>query len=63
MLAEQFGDSAIELAIRVWVPTEHAGPLRSELLLLVKETLERAGIAIPCPQREIRLLGADRPAA
>lgn len=57
VLVEQFADSAINLILRVWVPTAEFLALRSELAILVKETLDRAGIIIPFPQREVRLLG------
>lgn len=56
VLIEQFADSSINLTVRVWVPTSEFIALRSELAILVKETLDRSGIAIPFPQREVRLL-------
>ncbi|GIX32516.1 MAG: mechanosensitive ion channel protein [Lysobacterales bacterium] len=56
VLIEQFADSSINLTLRVWVPTSEFIALRSELAILVKETLDRSGIAIPFPQREVRLL-------
>lgn len=63
VLVEQFADSAINVTLRVWVPTDDFLALRSELAILVKEALDRAGIAIPFPQREVRLLGANLPRA
>lgn len=56
VLIEEFADSSINLTVRVWVPTSEFIALRSELAILVKETLDRSGIAIPFPQREVRLL-------
>jgi small-conductance mechanosensitive channel len=53
------GDAGIGLELIVW--SSHAegglGPLRSAILRQVLASLAKAGIAIPSPQREIRVTG------
>ncbi len=51
-----FGDSSINLAVRPWVAASDFGPARSELLLSIIDSFRAAGIEIPFPQREIRVL-------
>lgn len=51
-----FADSAIEIGYRVWVPTQAYHQNRFSLNLAVFNALRHAGIQIPFPQREVRLL-------
>ena len=55
----RFGDSGIELELGVWVGDPEAGMLniRSELNLEIWRTFREAGVEIPYPQREVRVLG------
>jgi potassium-dependent mechanosensitive channel len=54
-----FGDSALEFELRAYVDNVDAGlGTRSDLNLAVLRRFRAAGIAIPYPQREVRLLGA-----
>jgi small conductance mechanosensitive channel len=50
-------DSAVCVAIKPWVAVADFIVARGELNLLVVEELNRRGIVIPFPQREVRLLG------
>jgi len=57
-----FADSGINLEVGFWVadPQEGILPLRSDINLAIWHAFQAAGIEIPCPQREVRLVG-DRP--
>jgi small-conductance mechanosensitive channel len=58
----RFGDSGIELELGVWIGDPEHGTLdiRSELNLAIWRAFREAGIEIPYPQREVRVLaGAD----
>ena len=50
-------DSSIVLAIKPWVALADFGPAQAEINKEVVEKLKAAGISIPFPQREIRVLG------
>ncbi|MFM1896262.1 MAG: hypothetical protein RLZZ385_1336 [Pseudomonadota bacterium] len=52
-----FGDSAIELGIRVWARTDQLYEVRYQVNLAVFQALHARGISIPFPQREVRMLG------
>jgi small conductance mechanosensitive channel len=53
-------DSSIVIAIKPWTVLENFGPAQIEVNKAVIERFREAGISIPFPQREIRLLpGAD----
>ena len=58
VLVKELADSAVVLELIVWIsdPARRAA-LRAEYLERAKSALDRAGIAIPFPQREVRLLG------
>jgi small conductance mechanosensitive channel len=49
-------DSAVQIAIRPWVAVSDFGAVTGELNLSVAEHLRQRGIAIPYPQREVRLI-------
>ena len=53
---EQFGDNAIDVAIRVWAKTEQYFDTRFRCNMAVHKALQENQIAIPFPQREVRLL-------
>lgn len=53
---EAFGDSSINIAYRYWAPTMKFFETQYAVNLAVFEALGQAGISIPFPQREIRLL-------
>jgi len=58
---EGFGDSSIDFGIRCWLPTTEYHQRRFAITSAIHEALQQAGVEIPFPQREVRLL-ADRPA-
>jgi len=49
-------DSAVQIAIRPWVAVSDFSIVSGELNLSVAENLRQRGIAIPYPQREVRLI-------
>ncbi len=51
-------DSSVNIAIKPWVAVSDYGPAAGELNKAVLETFRARGIAIPFPQREVRMLGA-----
>jgi len=55
---EAFGDSSITVAFRFWVPTQSFFETRYAVNSEVFKALGEAGISIPFPQREVRLLAA-----
>lgn len=57
-LLSGFGDSGINLDLAIWVadPEHGFGPLRSEINLAIWRQFKAAGIEIPYPQREVRVI-------
>jgi small-conductance mechanosensitive channel len=57
----RFADSGIELELGVWIDDPEAGTLniRSELNLAIWRAFQEAGIEIPYPQREVRVLPGE----
>ena len=52
------GDSAITIAIKPWVKIADYVPAQAEINKAVIERFREAGIEIPFPQREVRILNA-----
>ena len=61
----RFGDSGIELELRVWLldPQEGVGNVRSDINLAIWRGFKEAGITIPYPQRDVHLRHVDGQAA
>ncbi|MCF6308927.1 MAG: mechanosensitive ion channel family protein [Sulfurimonas sp.] len=57
---ENFGDSSINIGYRYWVPTNSFFKAQYEVNLKILKALNEAKIAIPFPQREIRMLGDEK---
>jgi small-conductance mechanosensitive channel len=55
----EFADNGITLELGFWItdPEEGTQELRSDINLAVWKSFKAAGIEIPCPQREVRLIG------
>jgi len=51
-------DSSVNIAIRPWTAVDDFYDTSSEITQAVLETFRERGIAIPFPQREVRLLGS-----
>jgi small-conductance mechanosensitive channel len=59
VLLREFADSGINLELGFWVgdPELGVGQLRSDINLAIWREFKQAGISIPFPQREVRILG------
>jgi small conductance mechanosensitive channel len=53
---DEFGDSSINIGVRYWVETKKYFQSKYAVNLAIHTTLAEAGITIPFPQREVRLL-------
>jgi len=53
----KFGESAIDIGLRYWVPTKSFFKTQYEVNLAIYEALHVNRISIPYPQREVRILG------
>jgi len=58
---KQLSDRGVELELTVWIsdPAAGEGDLRSDLLKDVLKAYRQAGIEIPFPRREVRLIATD----
>jgi len=58
-LVKGFGDSSVDLEIRIWITDPHEGVsnVKSEVLLGVWDRFHEHGIAIPFPQRDLHVVG------
>jgi small-conductance mechanosensitive channel len=54
-----FGDNGIDLELGIWIndPEEGQINLRSDINLEIWRKFKAAGVEIPYPQREVRLVG------
>ncbi|NOT16145.1 MAG: mechanosensitive ion channel [Methylotenera sp.] len=54
-----FGENGIDLTLSVWIPDPEEGSaaLQSEIYLAIWRAFQANGIAIPFPQREVRMIG------
>lgn len=57
-----FGDSSLDFGVRFWLPTQEFHQRRFAINNAIYSALEQAGIQIPFPQREVRMLGREEPA-
>ena len=53
---EDFADSSINIGVRFWAPTSHYFETRFKANAAIYAALQDAGIVIPFPQREVRML-------
>ena len=56
---ETFGDSSINIAYRFWAPTMKYFETQYAINLAIFDALADAGVSIPFPQREVRLLNSN----
>ncbi len=61
VLISALADNGINLELAVWIQDPEAGhaKLRSDIYDVVLREFKARGIEIPCPQRDVRLLGAN----
>ncbi|MDH7593456.1 MAG: mechanosensitive ion channel family protein [Methanomicrobiales archaeon] len=53
VFVDELGDSSVNIVARIWAPSIEWFSVRSELLLQIKQALDKGGIEIPFPQRVI----------
>ncbi|HZF71490.1 mechanosensitive ion channel family protein [Sulfuricurvum sp.] len=53
---EKFGESAVEIGVRYWVPTRNFFKIQYETNMAIYKALREAKITIPYPQREVRMV-------
>jgi len=53
VFVEELGESSVNLAVRIWAPSNHWFSVKTEMLWKIKVALEKEGIEIPFPQRVI----------
>ena len=53
------GESAVQIAVKPWVQVGDYGLVEGELNLAIVAALRQRGIAMPVPQREVRLIGGS----
>ncbi|MEM3927054.1 MAG: mechanosensitive ion channel family protein [Desulfurococcaceae archaeon] len=59
ILVDTLGESSVNLKIMFWVPSQYFLKVRSNIIGILKEKLENAGIEIPFPQRIVWLRTLD----
>ncbi|GAB2587887.1 mechanosensitive ion channel [Dyella jejuensis] len=55
---DRLGDSSVDLLLRAHTTTHDFWPAQTDLLRAVKESFDAAGVSIPFPQREVRVVHA-----
>ena len=58
IVVSQLADSSVNIAIKPWVAVTDFGPAASEINQAILATFQDAGISIPFPQREVRMVAA-----
>ncbi len=53
---EKFGESALLIAVRYWVPTQRYFDVQFQANKAVHRALREAGVRIPCPQQDVRIV-------
>ena len=56
---KEFADSSVNISYRYWVPTVKYYQLSYAINLAIYKAVKQAGITMPFPQREVRLLSAQ----
>lgn len=52
---DQFGENSLNFTVRFWSKIDDRVKIRSELNILINDALNKAGISIPFPQRDVNL--------
>ena len=66
---ENFGDSSLDFRLRAWIDVSKGSPagtshmILSEIAVAVQQALDEAGIGVPFPQRDLRLISMPPNAA
>ena len=61
---KEFADSSLNFELQFWVMQEsNANKVKSDVAMCAMELLDKAGVEIPFPQRDLRLRAVDAEAA
>jgi small conductance mechanosensitive channel len=60
-MVQSLGDSSVNIMLRAWSHTDDYWTVYWEKIRLVKERIEAAGLNIPFPQRDVRIVGNTKP--
>lgn len=55
VFVNDFGDSWINISVRIWAPVNEWFGIKTRLLWKIKQTLEENGIVVPLPQRIVHI--------
>jgi small-conductance mechanosensitive channel len=55
-----FGDNALNFELRAWTRLDNHLQVQSDLAIAINDALQKNGIAIPFPQRDVRLIVDDK---
>jgi small conductance mechanosensitive channel len=55
ILVQSYGDSSVNVLLRAWAPLDQYWPVYWDLMRVLKEKLEEAGLSIPFPQRDLHV--------
>jgi len=53
IFAEEFGESSVNISVRVWVPVKEWFNVKTQLIALIKKRFDKEGIEIPYPQLDV----------
>ncbi len=53
IFAEEFGESSINISVRVWVPVKEWFNVKTQLVALIKKRFDEEGVEIPYPQLDV----------
>jgi len=56
VVVSELADSSVNITVRIWVAASDYWPVKFDLTRRFKEEFDKAGISIPFPQQEIRLV-------
>jgi len=59
----ELGDSSVNLVVRPWVKTNDYWDVRFDLTEQIKVALDKEGISIPYPQRDLHIISGNVPVA
>ena len=62
VMVQSLGDSSLNIMLRAWTNPDNYWPIYWEQMKNIKEKLEEAGIIIPLPKQDIRIISQDAPA-
>jgi small conductance mechanosensitive channel len=56
ILVQTYGDNSVTILLRAWAPVDVYWEVYWDKMRIIKEKVEKAGMSIPFPQRDVRLI-------